>query len=255
VNRLAGKFAIVTGAASGIGRAIAERLAAEGGRVVVADVSPAGQAVAQAIGGLFLPVDLASRAGCARLVGDAIAACGTIHILVNNAGIQHVASIEAFPDEAWDRLLAVMLTAPFALARAAWPAMTAQGWGRIVNISSLNALRAEPQKAAYNAAKAGLLGLTRTLAVEGGPHGITAHAILPGLVRTPLIERQLPALAAAYGVPAERVAPDVLLRAAPIKRFIEPAEIAALVAFLCSDEAAAMTGTPILMDQGIHASI
>ena len=255
MNGLTNKVAIVTGAASGIGRAIAGRLAAEGSRVIVADVSPEGETAAHAIGGLFLPTDLTSRADCARLADATIAALGTIHILVNNAGIQQVAPIAAFPDEAWDRLLAVMLTAPFALARAVWPAMAGQGWGRIINISSLNALRAEPQKAAYNAAKAGLLGLTRTLAVEGGPHGITAHAILPGLVRTPLVERQLPALAQAYGVPQERVIADVLLRGAPIKRFIEPAEIAALVAFLCSDEAAAMTGTPILIDQGIHASI
>jgi 3-hydroxybutyrate dehydrogenase len=250
-----GKVAVVTGAASGIGLAIAERLAAEGARVVAADVSPSGQAVAERLGGLFVQSNLTQAADCMEIVGRAVAEYGTVHILVNNAGVQHVAAIEDFPLEAWERLIAVMLTAPFLLTRTAWPHMKAQGWGRIINISSLNAMRAEPNKAAYNAAKSGLLGLTQTAAVEGGPHGITAHAICPGLVRTPLVERQIPDVARAQGIAPEDVVSKVFLRTAPIKRFIEPAEIAALVAFLCSDAASAMSGSPIMVDQGISAGV
>lgn len=250
-----GRVAIVTGAASGIGLATAERLAADGARVVVADISPTGQAVAERLGGLFVQSDLSRPSDCIGIVERAVAEYGTVHILVNNAGIQHVAALENFPLEAWERLMAVMLTAPFLLTRAAWPHMQTQGWGRLINISSLNALRAEPNKAAYNAAKSGLLGLTQTAAVEGGPHGITAHAICPGLVRTPLVEKQIPAVAQAQGVAPEEVVSKIFLRTAPIKRFIEPAEIAALVAFLCSDAASAMSGSPILFDQGISAGV
>jgi 3-hydroxybutyrate dehydrogenase len=249
------RVAIVTGAASGIGQAIAARLAAEGARVVVADMNPAGAGVAERVGGLFVQSDLSRRADCRAIVERTVAELGSVHILVNNAGIQHVAPIDEFSEEAWDKLLAVMLTAPFLLTRYAWPYMNAQRWGRIINISSLNALRAEAHKAAYNAAKSGLLGLTQTIAVEGGPHGITAHAICPGLVRTPLVESQIPAVARAQGIAEEDVVEQVFLRTAPIKRFIEPEEIAALVAFLCSDAASAMSGSPIMMDQGIHAGV
>lgn len=250
-----GKVAIVTGAASGIGQAIAERFAAEGARVVVADVSPNGRAVAERLGGLFVPSNLSQSDDCVALVERAVAEYGTVHILVNNAGIQHVAALENFPLEAWERLMAVMLTAPFLLMRAAWPHMRAQGWGRVINISSLNAMRAEPNKAAYNAAKSGLLGLTQTAAVEGGPHGITAHAICPGLVRTPLVEKQIPEVARMQGVAPEEVVSKIFLRTAPIKRFIEPAEIAALAAFLCSEAASAMSGSPLMFDQGISAGV
>lgn len=250
-----GRAAIVTGAASGIGRAIAERLAADGAHVVVADLDPGGEAVAEHLGGLFVRCDLGQPSECQALVDRASTAHGGVDILVNNAGLQHIAPIESFPTGAWERLLAVMLTAPFLLTRACWPHMRARGWGRIVNISSLNAFRAEPHKAAYNAAKTGLLGLTRTAAVEGGPYGITVHAICPGLVRTPLVERQIPDVARAQGVPEEDVVSKVFLRNAPIQRFIEPAEIAALVAFLCGDAAGAMSGSPIMFDQGISASV
>ncbi len=249
------RVALVTGGASGIGRAVAERLAVAGASVAVADLSDAGQAVADQLGGLFIQADLSQRDDCERIVDQTVAAFGSLDILVNNAGLQHGAPVEEFPLAAWDQLLVVMLTAPFLLARRAWPLMKARGWGRIVNISSLNALRAEPHKIAYNAAKAGLLGLTRTLAVEGGPVGITAHAICPGLVRTPLVESQIPAVAATHAIPHSQVVSDIFLRSAPVKRFIEPSEIAALVAFLCSEEAGGMTGSPILFDQGIHASV
>jgi 3-hydroxybutyrate dehydrogenase len=252
---LLGRVAIVTGAASGIGRAVAQRLAADGARVVLADLDAAGADVAERLGGVFVRADLADPADCHAIVEAAVAHYGTVQILVNNAGLQHVAPLDEFPDERWEHLLAVMLTAPFRLTRAAWPHMRAQGWGRIINISSLNAFRAEPHKCAYNAAKSGLLGLTQTAAVEGGPLGITAHAICPGLVRTGLVERQIPAVAQAHSVQPDEVVAKVFLRNAPIKRFIEPAEIAALVAFLCSDETGAMSGSPILFDQGISAGV
>jgi 3-hydroxybutyrate dehydrogenase len=250
-----GKVAIVTGGAGGMGRAIAERLAAGGARVAIADVNPAGEQVARQIGGLFIQSDLSQRAACRAILDRTIDAFGAVHILINNAGIQHVAPIDEFAEDKWDTLIAVMLTAPFLLTRYAWPHMKAQGWGRIVNISSLNALRAEPLKCAYNSAKSGLLGLTQTTAVEGGPFGITAHAICPGLVRTPLVESQIPAIAQAHGVDESEVVERVFLKSAPIKRFIEPSEIAALVAFLCSDDASAMSGSPILIDQGIAAGV
>jgi len=246
------KIAIVTGAATGIGEATAERLAAEGARVVVNDVNPAGAEVAQRIGGLFIQADLSQRADCRTIVECTLAEFGTVHILVNNAGIQHVAPIDEFPENAWDKLLAVMLTAPFLLTRYVWPHMKAQGWGRLINIASISSLRAEPNKSAYNTAKTGLLGLTRTLAIEGGPLGITAHAVCPGLVHTGLIDKQIPDIARTQGIPEDKVM-DYFLENSPIKRAIQPREIAALVAFLCSDEAAMMTGAPVLIDQGLSA--
>ncbi len=246
------KIAIVTGAATGIGQATAERLAAEGARVVVNDIDPAGAEVAQQIGGLFIQADLSQRAGCQTIVEQTIAAYGTVHILVNNAGIQHVSPIEEFSEDAWDKLLAVMLTAPFLLTRYAWPHMKSQKWGRIINIASISSLRAEPNKSAYNAAKTGLLGLTRTLAIEGGQLGITAHAVCPGLVHTHLIDKQIPDIARTQGIPEDKVI-EYFLENSPIKRAIKPSEIAALVSFLCSDAAAMMTGAPVLIDQGLSA--
>ena len=246
------KIAIVTGAATGIGQATAERLAAKGARVVINDVDPAGAEVAQRIGGLFIQADLSRRDDCRTIVERTVAEFGSVHILVNNAGIQHVAPIDEFPEDAWDKLLAVMLTAPFLLARYAWPHMKAQRWGRVINIASINALRAEPNKSAYNAAKTGVLGLTRSLALEGGPLGITTHAVCPGLVHTNLIDKQIPDIARTQGI-SENEVMGYFLGNAPLKRAIRPAEIAALVSFLCSDEAAMMTGAPVLIDQGLSA--
>lgn len=246
-----GRVAVVTGAASGIGRAIAERLAQAGDTVVVADIQlEAGRAVAQAIGGLFLQVDLRRREDCRRLIAEIIDRLGTIHILVNNAGFQHVAPIEAFPEDVWEAMISVMLTAPFLLTRYAWPVMKAQRWGRIINIASIHGLVASPFKSAYVAAKHGLIGFTRAAALEGGLYGITVNAICPAYVRTPLVEGQIHEQARLHGLPPEEIVQKVMLEQAAIRRLIEPEEVAALVAYLCSDQASAITGAAWTIDLG-----
>ncbi|WP_376793302.1 3-hydroxybutyrate dehydrogenase [Thermoflexus sp.] len=245
------RVAVVTGAASGIGRAIAERLAREGDQVVVADVQvEQGHAVAQAIGGTFLYADLRRREDCHRLIAETSKRFGTVHILINNAGFQHIDPIEQFPEDIWEAMLAVMLTAPFLLTKYAWPAMKAQRWGRIVNIASIHGLVASPFKGAYVAAKHGLIGLTRVAALEGGPYGITVNAICPAYVRTPLVENQIQDQARTRGIPPEEVVEKVMLEPAAIRRLIEPEEVAALVAYLCSDEASAVTGAAWTIDLG-----
>ena len=247
---LAGKVAIVTGAASGLGKAIAERLAADGAKVVVADISEKGAEVAAAIGGLFVKGDSAQRADCKALVDAALAKYGTVHILVNNAGFQHVSTIEDFPEDMWDKMQAVMLTAPFLLTRYCWPAMRKQQWGRIVNISSIHGLIASPNKAGYIAAKHGLVGLTKTAALEGGACGITANAICPAYVRTPLVDNQIADQAKTRGIPEAEVVEKIMLEPAAIKRLIEPAEVADFVAYLCSPAAGVITGSALTMDLG-----
>ena len=249
-GNLAGKVAIVTGAASGLGKAIAERLAADGANVVVADISDKGAEVAQAIGGIFVKGDSAQRADCKALADAALAKYGTVHILVNNAGFQHVSAIEDFPEDMWEKMQAVMLTAPFLLTRYCWPAMRKQQWGRIVNISSIHGLIASPNKAGYIAAKHGLVGLTKTAALEGGACGITANAICPAYVRTPLVDKQIADQAKTRGIPEAEVIEKVMLEPAAIKRLIEPAEVADFVAYLCSPAAGVITGAALTMDLG-----
>lgn len=248
------RVAIVTGAASGIGQAIAEALAQEGDRVVVADMNQEqGPAVADAIGGYFVAVDLAQRAGCRRVVEQTLDHFGRVDILVNNAGFQHVAPIEDFPEDTWDRMLAVMLTAPFLLTRYAWPTMKAQRWGRIVNIASVQGMVAAPFKSGYAAAKHGLLGLTRAAALEGGPYGITVNAICPAFARTPLVESQIEAQARELNLTPEEVVRSVILEPAAIKRLVEPEEVASLAVYLCSPAADAVTGAAWTIDLGWSA--
>ncbi|MEW5890143.1 MAG: 3-hydroxybutyrate dehydrogenase [Pseudomonadota bacterium] len=249
-EHLKDKIAIVTGAASGVGKAVAERLAAAGAKVVVADVNPAGAALAATLGGHFVQGDSARREDCKRLVDETLARYGTVHVLVNNAGFQHVAPIEEFPEDTWDKMIAVMLTAPFLLTRYCWPAMKRQQWGRIVNISSIHGLVASPHKSAYISAKHGLIGLTRSAALEGGAFGITCNAICPAYVRTPLVDNQIADQARTRGIPEAEVIEKVMLEPAAVKRLIEPAEVAEMVAYLCSPAAGAITGSALAMDLG-----
>jgi 3-hydroxybutyrate dehydrogenase len=248
------KVAVVTGAASGIGLAVANRLAAAGARVVISDIqAEAGRAAAERLGGLFVESDLSRRADCKALIERTLAEWGAIHVLVNNAGFQHIDPLDEFPEDTWDKMLAVMLTAPFLLTRYVWPGMKAQKWGRIINIGSLLSIRGVPFKAAYVSAKHGILGLTRTTALEGGPYGITAHTICPAYVRTPLMENQIADQARTRGIPEDQVVEQVMLAPTAIKRLIEPEEIGNLVAFLCREEASAMSGAPVMIDLGSSA--
>jgi len=245
------KIAIVTGAASGIGLACAERLAADGMKVVLADMNEkAGAEHAKRLGGDFVLANLIERKGCKNLVDETLQRHGAVHVLVNNAGYQHVSPIEDFPEDQWERMIALMLTAPFLLTRYCWPAMMKQGWGRVVNIGSIHALIASPFKAGYISAKHGLVGLTRTAALEGGEHGITVNAICPAYVRTPLVDNQIADQAKANRMSPEEVIEKIMLAPAAVKRLIEPAEVAAFVAYLCSDAAGTITGSALTMDLG-----
>jgi 3-hydroxybutyrate dehydrogenase len=247
-----GKAALVTGAASGIGLAIARDLAQHGARVMLCDVNAArGEALAAELpGAAFCAADLTREADVERVVAETRAALGEIAILVNNAGFQHVAPLESFPVEQWRRILDLMLTAPFLLTRAVLPAMYARGWGRIVNIASVHALRASPLKAAYVSAKHGLLGLTRVTALEGAAHGVTCNAVCPSYVRTPLVEQQIPDLARQHGIAEERVVAEIMTARSAIHRLLEPEEVAHLVSYLCSEAAAGITGSAQVIDCG-----
>jgi 3-hydroxybutyrate dehydrogenase len=175
---------------------------------------------------------------------------GTVHILVNNAGYQHVSPIEDFPEDQWERMISLMLTAPFLLTRYCWPSMKKQKWGRIINIGSIHALIASPFKVGYIAAKHGLIGITKTAALEGGEHGITVNAICPAYVRTPLVDNQIADQAKANRMSPEEVIQKIMLEPAAVKRLIEPAEVADFAAYLCSDAAGVITGAALTMDLG-----
>ncbi|WP_327669095.1 MULTISPECIES: 3-hydroxybutyrate dehydrogenase [unclassified Streptomyces] len=245
---LGGRTALVTGAASGIGRACALRLAAAGAKVRAVDRDEVGiEALAGEAGGIEAYVlDLTDLDAAEQ------AAAGT-DVLVNNAGIQLVRPIEEFPPEVFHTVLTVMLEAPFRLLRGALPHMYGQGWGRIVNVSSVHGLRASAYKSAYVAAKHGLEGLSKTAALEGAAHGVTSNCVNPGYVRTPLVEQQVADQAAAHGIPEERVLGEVMLQDSAIKRLIEPSEVAEAVAYLCTPQASFMTGTSLVLDGGWSA--
>jgi 3-hydroxybutyrate dehydrogenase len=236
---------LVTGAASGIGRAIAARLERDGARVLAVDLEPD-----DAGPGEPFAADLTTREGNHAAVEYALTEYGRLDMVVPNAGFQHVAPIEEFPEDRWDAMVALLLTSPFLLARAAWPALRESGDGRFIAIASVHGLVASPFKSAYVSAKHGLLGLVKTLALEGADRGISATAVCPGYVRTPLVEHQIAAQAEAHGMPAERVLEDVILAPHAVKRLIEPDEVADVVAFLAGPAGRAFTGTPVTLDQG-----
>ena len=229
------RAALVTGARGGIGAAIAARLETAGWNVHAVDVEDG---------------DLATREGNRAVVEAALERFGRIDAVIPNAGFQHVAPVAEFPEERWDALVAVLLTSPFLLAKYAWEALAASGDGRYVAVASAHALVASPFKVGYVSAKHGLLGLVKTLALEGAPVGITATAVCPAFVRTPLVEAQIAAQAEAHGLPEERVLEEVILAPHAVKRLIEPDEVAAAVEFLVGPGGRAFTGVPVTMDLG-----
>ncbi|MGQ0550496.1 MAG: 3-hydroxybutyrate dehydrogenase [Armatimonadota bacterium] len=256
MGSLTGKTAVVTGAASGIGRAIALALAREGASVCIADMDAGGgkrvaDEIVRAGGqGRAIQVDVSKTASVQRMVGDAAQAFGRLDILVNNAGLQFVAPIADYPEDKWELLVGVMLTGTFLCTKYALPHMIKGRWGRVVNIASAHGLIASPFKSAYVAAKHGIVGFTKVAALELGEHGITVNAICPGYVRTPLVEGQIDDLARTHGMPASEVVEKIMLAPVAIKRLIEPDEIAAFVAYLCTDAAAMVTGVTHTIDGG-----
>jgi 3-hydroxybutyrate dehydrogenase len=236
--------ALVTGGASGIGAACVRRLAREGLQVTVADLDGEGaEKVAREVGGAAWQVDLSDTAALEELSFD-------IDVLVNNAGIQHVAPVHEFPPEKFAAILALMLQAPFLLVRAALPAMYGRGFGRVVNISSVHGLVASPYKSAYVAAKHGLEGLSKVVALEGGERGVTSNCICPGFVRTPLVEKQIADQAAVHGIEESEVLEKVMLAETAIKRLVEPDEVADLVAWVAGPMASYVNGASLAMDGG-----
>ena len=244
------KVVLVTGAGSGIGKAIAEGFAREGAQVLVNDVAEGGREVAEAVGGTFLQADLADRAAVRGLVQQALEAAGHVDVLVNNAGFQHVAPVEEFPEDVWVRMIQVMLVASFQLTQGLLPGMKERGWGRIINISSLHGVVASPYKTAYISAKHGMQGFTKTVALEAAAFGVTVNAICPAYVRTPLVEKQIEAQAKTHGISPEEVIDRIMLEPAAIKRLVEPEEVADLALYLASDKARSITGAAHLIDLG-----
>lgn len=245
------KIAIVTGAASGIGHAAAEALTREGAKVVMADINEGLlKEEAKKLGCDFLAADLSKRQSCMNLVDYAIKKYGKTDILVNVAGIQNVSPVEDFPEDRWDFMISLMLTAPFLLTKYVWKSMKDQGWGRIINLNSIHGLVASEFKSAYVSAKHGLTGLTKTAALEGGPFGITVNSICPAYVRTPLVDNQIQAQAQTHGISEEEVVSKILLEKAAIKTLLEPSTVAEAVIFLCSKAADNITGSSLTMDGG-----
>jgi 3-hydroxybutyrate dehydrogenase len=255
---LTGRVALVTGSTSGIGLGIARALAAAGAHLVLngfgrrADIDDlqAGIASEFAVRVTYSPADMASRAAIGEMIATTLNAFGRLDIVVNNAGIQHVAPLPEFPPEKWDAILAINLSSAFHTTRLALPAMAANRWGRIINIASAHGLVASPFKSAYVAAKHGMLGLTKVTALEAAEQGITCNAICPGYVYTPLVEAQIEGQARAHGIPREQVVREVLLAQQPNKRFATVEELGALAVFLASDAAASITGTALPVDGG-----
>lgn len=239
------RAALVTGAASGIGRAIATRLVEDGLDVLAVDLRPDPDGP-----GVPFEADLATQAGNEAAVDAALERFGRLDVVVPNAGFQHVAPVEEFPVEQWDRLLAVLLTSPFLLARAAWPALREADAGRVLVVASIHGKVASPFKAGYVSAKHGVLGLVKVLALEGAEHGITATAVCPGYVRTPLVEAQVADQARAHGISPDEVLEQVILQPHAVKELVEPAQVADVISMLAGPAGTAFTGAPVMMDMG-----
>jgi 3-hydroxybutyrate dehydrogenase len=245
---LEGKAALVTGAASGIGRAVADRLEQAGMNVLAVDLQPDAEGP-----GVPHQADLTSAEANAGAVAAALERFGRLDVVVPNAGVQHVAPVDEFPLERWDTIVGLLLRSPFLLAKHAWPALRESGAGRVIVIASVHGLVASPFKAAYVSAKHGVLGLVKTLALEGAGDGITATAVCPAYVRTPLVEKQIADQARVHGLPEEEVLEQVILAPHAVKELIEPAEVGEVVAFLAGPAGRAFTGVPVTMDLGWSA--
>jgi 3-hydroxybutyrate dehydrogenase len=253
---LEGKVALVTGSTSGIGLAIAKALSAEGARLMINGFGdPAEiQRECNEIGAIHDGADLSNPAEIERMMSRCTDEFGAVDILVNNAGIQHVAPVEDFPPQKWDAILAINLSAVFHTTRLAVPGMKRKGWGRIINTASAHSLVASPNKSAYVAAKHGVAGFTKTVALETATSGITINCISPGYVWTPLVEQQIPDTMKARNMTREQVMNDVLLAAQPTKRFVTPEEVASLAVYLCREEARSITGANLSIDGGWTAA-
>ncbi|PXY26180.1 3-hydroxybutyrate dehydrogenase [Prauserella sp. PE36] len=245
---LHGRTALVTGGASGIGRACVQALSEAGAKVHLVDADADGaSATAEETGAVAHVADLTDPAAVAGLPAE-------VDVLVNNAGFQHIAAIPDFPPEKFSAMQQLMVTTPFLLMRHCLPAMYERGWGRLINISSVHGVRASPNKAAYVAAKHGLEGLSKVAALEGAAHGVTSNCVDPGYVRTALVEGQVADQARSRGIPERAVVDEVFLGRTAVKRLIEPAEVAAVVLWLCGEQAGYLTGASIPLDGGWTAS-
>nr|MEA2799549.1 3-hydroxybutyrate dehydrogenase [Phenylobacterium sp.] len=255
---LKSKTAVVTGSTSGIGLAIARAMAAEGANVLIngfgrpEDIEAARAAIESEFGvkAIYSPADMTKPAEIAGMIALAETTFGSVDVLVNNAGIQFVSPVEEFPIEKWDQILAINLSSAFHAIRAAVPGMKQRGWGRIISTASAHSLVASPFKSAYVAAKHGIAGLTKTVALELATHGVTVNCISPGYVWTPLVENQIPDTMKARGMTREQVINDVLLDSQPTKQFVTVDEVAAIAVFLCGDSAKQITGANLSVDGG-----
>jgi 3-hydroxybutyrate dehydrogenase len=253
---LRGKVALVTGSTSGIGLAVARALAGEGAKLVINGFGDNAEIenIRVELGAVYDGADMSDVGEVERMMKRCADELGGPDILVNNAGIQHVSAVEDFPTEKWDAIIAINLSSAFHTTRLAIPAMKHKGWGRIISTASAHSLVASPNKSAYVAAKHGLAGFTKAVALEVATHGITVNCISPGYVWTPLVEQQIPDTMAARGLTREQVMNDILLAAQPTKRFVSPEEIGALALYLCRDEARSITGANLSIDGGWTAA-